>query len=371
VARFLFLALLPPPVHGISVISSLVLSVLRGEDGRYQPEIHDIGQSNDLTDMGARRLMKAARLLLVCVRLTLSRLWRGKAAFAYASLSPFGVARFRDAIIIAVARRVSDRCLVHVHAQGLATIMAGTTATDRLLRWCIKGAEILAITEATRATALSVPGHFRKVWHLPNAIEDPGVTPHGRPAGPLRLTMVTNMAMDKGIVEFIEALVLLKQRGVGFQAALVGAPSAGLSLATVAGLIRAAGLDGVLALPGPLYDQDKHAILHDSDIFAYPSRHDLAPLVVIEALAAGAVPVACDTGGIREMMGPDLAENVLSTDGGTAAIAERLATRIGELAADRAHLAGLSAISRQRYEQGFTTARFAADFRAILAGPTA
>lgn len=365
-ARVLFLALLPPPIHGNAVIGDLFLSVLRGQADRFSVDIRDVGKANALSDLGKRRIRKLLTVGLLCVGLLISRVTRGPAAIAYASLTPIGVARFRDLLVIAVARHVASRCLVHVHSDGLAEIMAGATLVNRLLRWCLRDTELIAITGATAATARSVPGHFSRVWPLWNAVPDPGAPPPVRGSGPLRITMVANLDPRKGVPEFIRALATLKARGLAFSATLVGPATVEMTLMEAQALIDAAGLEDCMTLTGGLYGPDKMGVLARTDIFAYPSRYDLAPLVLLEAMAAGAAPVAGDTGGIAEIMGPELADLVIATDGGTDAVAARLAERILHLAAHPDRLAAARRAARSRYEAEYTPDRFARRLTEIL-----
>jgi glycosyltransferase involved in cell wall biosynthesis len=370
-ARVLFLALLPPPVHGNAIIGALFLTVLRGQADRFAVDVRDVGKANALTDLGKRRLRKLLRVGRLCAGLLFDRVVHGPAAIAYASLGPTGVARFRDLLVITVARHVASRCLVHVHSEGLAPIMAGGSAVNRLLRWCLRGTELIAITGGTAATARSVPGHFRRIWQLSNAVADPGQPAAERAPGPARIAMIANLDPRKGVPDFIAALGLLKQRGLDFAATLVGPGTREMSLEDARALAAAAGVADRLTLTGALYDADKMAVLAGADIFAYPSRHDLAPLVLMEAMAAGAVPVAGDTGGIAEMMGPDLADLVIPTDGGTDAVAARLADRIAHLLERPARLTMARRAARTRYEQEFTLQRFTQRVGDILAADPA
>lgn len=366
--RVLFLALLPPPIHGNAVIGDLFLGVLRRQPDRFSLDIRDVGRANALADLGRRRLRKMLTVGRLCASLLLSRAVRGPAAIAYASLTPMGVARFRDLLVIAVARHAASRCLVHVHSDGLAEIMAGAGFVNRLLRWCLRGTELIAITGATADTARSIPGHFSRVWPVPNAVPDPGPPPETREPGPLRITMVANLDPRKGVPEFIRALAMLKEQGLAFTATLVGPATVYMTLADAKALIEAAGLKDCLTLTGGLYGPEKRAVLARTDIFAYPSRYDLAPLVLLEAMAAGAAPVAADTGGIAEMMGPELADLVITTDGGPDAIAARLAARILYLHANPDRLTAARRAARRRYEAEHTPDQFARRLTDIL-GP--
>ena len=125
---------------------------------------------------------------------------------------------------------------------------------------------------------------------LKRADELPADVPH--------LLFVGNFVEQKGVVDLARALVKLRERGVGFQATLLG---------------HGPKMPEVLAIVEPLGDAVRfrtvvsHEMLVDvfrsADIFVLPSRREgVGLLVCLEALSCGVPVVAGRAGGLPEII---------------------------------------------------------------------
>ncbi|WP_114395730.1 glycosyltransferase [Oleisolibacter albus] len=364
--RLQFLAPLPPPVHGVTQVTLQAWTHLRDRPGLAVLAV-DIGQSGNLTDLGRNRLRKALQLIRSAARLLVARCRRGPADLSYTTLSPFGSARFRDGAIILLGRLTAQRCLVHLHAEGLEAILSGRAAGDRLLRICLRGTELLTSASHSARRARG-SGRFARIWPVPNPAPDPGPPPDRSP-GPLRILHLANLIPGKGVQEVIAALAQLAAAGIPFEAKLVGAPTAALTLDRVRGAVRQAGLEQTVAVTGPLYGADKERAIGWADILAYPSRHDHTPLVVIEAMAAGTVPIVYATGAVADLLGPALQDNVIAAGSPPDTISRQLAARIAFYAAAPDRLRTDRLAARQRYCTNYTPGHFHAALDRAVNGP--
>ena len=120
---------------------------------------------------------------------------------------------------------------------------------------------------------------------------------------------------------------------------------------------------------------DAARILAAADVLALTSRWEGMPNVVLEAMASGKPVVAADVEGVRELLGMSSqaalgAQPQVYTPGRPAELASKLAA----LLADTTLAAQLGAANRQRAAEHFALAamieRYAALYRAILAGET-
>lgn len=125
--------------------------------------------------------------------------------------------------------------------------------------------------------------------------------PASRRDGPLRLIHAGRLSHGKGTFRMIELCATLRDRGVAFDARIVGRADA----ATRGQLVRAiahADLGGSLALVDWLDEAALIAALGEADVLIHLSRLDSFPLIVLEALAAGTVPIVADMAGARAMV---------------------------------------------------------------------
>jgi starch synthase len=143
---------------------------------------------------------------------------------------------------------------------------------------------------------------------VPNGIEvdrfRPGVaTPDwrarcGLPEGPL-LTFLGRLTQDKGVHRFLDAVATLSGRTD--VSAIVG--GVGPEEPTVRRrIVEDPRLAGRVRYVGPVAEEEKAALLSQTDLFVLPSTADTSSVALLEAMACGAACVASDVGGPSEVV---------------------------------------------------------------------
>ncbi|MBL8567200.1 MAG: glycosyltransferase family 4 protein [Hyphomicrobiaceae bacterium] len=368
----LLLAQVPPPVHGVTVVTRHVCDALREMKG-VSVEQQWAGGAARLEDVGRGSLGKAIQFVSFVISLAIRALAQPKVDVAYLTLAPWATTAIRDAILAACAKRLSRRILVHVHGEGLDVILADTSLRARLIRRFLAGTELVAITTRCRDTGARSK-LFTRTWSLPNGSPDPGPRPdtasrtgsYGVLCGTLG-----NLDPRKGVLRFVDAISAAKAAGIPVLGRIVGDRTPHLSPEGLADLINAKGLEGAICVEGPKYAEEKTDFLHELDVFLYLSRHDHAPLVLIEAMAHGAVPICLDTGGIGEIMGAALAPNLIPSDTDDRDIQSRVLSRLAHYASDPKALATDRQAAYRRYLEAYTEPAFASSLAAIIGEETA
>lgn len=152
------------------------------------------------------------------------------------------------------------------------------------------------------------PGKGAPVVVLPNGISlhrfNPGITV---PDWPLRLglagvplvTYMGRLTKDKGVHRFLDALSILP-RDKAWAGVIAGeGPEAAsirfrvLSEPTLRERVR---------IVGPVLEEEKAALLSQSRVFVLASTADVAPIVILEAMASGAALVVTSQGGPGKMV---------------------------------------------------------------------
>ena len=361
--KVLFLAQLPPPLHGASAMSQ------RAHDGMSARGDLDLthlwlGSAASNQDVGQRSLGKLLAFLRFVVMLLWQVVRRRRYAIGYLTLAPFAHAALRDGILIALSKLLARRTIVHLHALGIDAVMTGTAMPQRILRRCIRGVELITLT-AKDAAAMRATGHFKAVHLLPNGIEDPGEPPFTATAT-LRCGYLANLDPRKGVLRFLDCMAALRQAGLPVTGRIAGDETAYLTRFELAAEVQRRGLDGTVEVLGPLYGDQKTGFLAASDLFVYLSAHDYSPLVVIEAMAGGAVPIVFDVEGQRELLGQPFAANVLAPDLTAAELSGAVTDIVRRYHDDPARLLHDRTAARARYISGYTAATFHVGLNAIL-----
>lgn len=364
----LILCQLPPPVHGVTVVNKLVMEELARHASRVRLEHLPIGSAATIRDIGRYRFTKLLQLGKTVATLLARRLYPGTSIVYLPFASVTGLPSIRDAALAAIGRFVADRVLVHVHVEGFVDMVSARDFRACLMRAMLRNCELVAITELT-ANAATRTGLFRHVWKVPNGVPEPART--GEPAakdGPLRIAYVANMTPAKGIHLLLGSLQKISAAGGEFCADIIGETSALLSVSDVRQKSAELGLASKVSIHGPLYGDEKYRVFASAHLFVYPSRRDHAPLVLLEAMALGLVPIVVDTGGMAEILGPELAINVIPANLLDEPVERLLTGRISYYQTHRDCLRSHASAARQRYLMAYTDRHFGANMMKAFFG---
>lgn len=142
------------------------------------------------------------------------------------------------------------------------------------------------------------PNAKGKGYHIPNMVEMPQVpewSPHAW-HHPVRIGAFGRFDAVKGFHLFIEALGILKKRGVVFKAQLGGD---GVQKNELLNLISEYNLEQDVTLTG--WVRDTQQFFHQTDIFCVPALSDAFGITPLEAAIAGMPIVATDAEGHQDM----------------------------------------------------------------------
>jgi glycosyltransferase involved in cell wall biosynthesis len=276
------------------------------------------------------------------------------------SLEPKGY--WRDLVYLLVAKALRRRVIYQVHGGALpADFFAGRHLQSALLRQVLSWPDrvvLLALSEM-RAYAAFAP-HARLV-HIANAIasDEADLRIERYSAGrPLRVVYAGRLVANKGVFDTLEAVRILRTRDVPVELKIAGT---GPATAELARRIRSAGLEDRVRLLGGVFGQAKQQFWHEGDVFAFPTyHHEGLPYALLEAMAAGAVPVVAAAGAIPDVMHPHV-HGLLVPPRSPQALADALQT----LDADRALLHRMAVAGRARIEEHYSISRLARDFEAL------
>lgn len=124
------------------------------------------------------------------------------------------------------------------------------------------------------------------------------------------------------------------------------------------------GLGERVTFLGSLFGDAKDALWRQSDVFSFPTYHrEGLPYALLEAMAAGAVPVTTRVAAIPDVM-QDGVHGLLVEDRDVAGLARALA----RLDDDRAGLVRMAEAGRARVQEAYTVDRLAGDFRRLYTG---
>lgn len=227
--------------------------------------------------------------------------------------------------------------------RGIEARRALTLGIERLLAPCARRILCAAAYDRDNALRDGIATPARMVVIYNGVAPHPPVEPEPSLArtggdGPL-IGFLARLHEGKAPLEFIDAIELARQRGSHLRAAVVGNGPLDREVRA-----RAATADvAVLPLGG-----DPFPALAAFDVYVLPSRWELFPLTVLEAMAASLPIVATDVGGIPEAVAEG--ETGILVPGGDT---NRLAAAIERLAGDAALRERMGRAGYARWEANF------------------
>jgi glycosyltransferase involved in cell wall biosynthesis len=267
-------------------------------------------------------------------------------------------AYWRDLVYLAVARLCGARVVYQVHGGSLATF-GGV-----FVRWSARLPDVVVVLSQAERERWRAAAPAQLVEALPNGIDCQPYRRYNRAAAdrdtPLRLIYIGRLAPGKGLFESIEAVRLARSRGVAARLVVAGSRQ---EEARLRQSVREAGPAREVTFVGPAYGDLKARLLSQADVLLLPSYSEGLPYSLLEAMAAGVVPVVTPVGAIPDVVN-DGEHGVLVQPRDAGAIA----CAIERLSLDKATVARMSAACRKRIANAYSIERVAKDFSELYWG---
>jgi glycosyltransferase involved in cell wall biosynthesis len=303
-------------------------------------------------------LDKLARFIASPLQLAAAVL-RHDARIVHINCSLNAKAWWRDLAYLVVAKLCGARVVFQKHGGSLEEFTANP-AFAALVRAVLKMADAIVVLSHAEMKAYEdfVPG--QNVAVVPNGIDPAPYLKYNRrpadPAAPLKLLYIGRLAPRKGLTETIDSLALLAP-SVRPQLIIAGS---GPEEPRVRRQVREAGLNGQVTFAGPAWDDYKVKLLNNADVLLLPSYSEGLPYSLLEAMAAGVVPIVTRVGAI-----PDVVHDGVHGRFVPVQDARAISDALRSLNEDRAALARMSQACRSRILSSYSLERLADDFTAI------
>ena len=215
---------------------------------------------------------------------------------------------------------------------------------------------IFCITTHARDTFVEAGIPRKKLFLMPNMVRLPVPSPGRKPNSPPVIGTLGRLIARKGFRDWIEALALLRDRGLDFRAVLGGE---GEERDALAQLVGEHSLDDRFEFLG--WTKNDANFFNSLDLFVMPSRHEPFGIVLIEAMAHGVPTVTTDVEGPRDIV-TDGKDALTAPPQNPAALADAMA----RLLTDPALAAKLAKAARTRVEKEYTKEAMAARLKTAL-----
>jgi len=300
----------PPPAHGISILTELLL---RSDLQLSFEVVHlDTADRRTLDNVGRFELGNVALALYHGARF-LWLLLRRRPALVYLPVSESRLGFLRDCLFLVPCRVLGIPLVFHLHGGQLDTLYAeGGAGFSWLMRFCFsQAARGIVLSESFRAkfTGLVEDDRVRVVYNgIPLTIYDAWKKrDRSRCGSTTRTVLFLGVLIEsKGFFDLLRAVPLVLERTNDVRFVFVGDTSFP-EAARAREWVHEHSLDPYVSFLGTKSGDEKTQVFLESDVFAFPTWYPLEgqPVAMIEAMAAGLPVVTTRHATIPDILGED------------------------------------------------------------------
>lgn len=303
-STILFLLQLPPPIHGASVVNKAIRDS-KLINSHFETRYVDISPAKELADIGKFSLSKAGLTFLIFFR-AITAYIKFKPNLVYMTLSPHGIAFYKDGFLALTLKALGARMVFHMHGKGVANAADGSGLKYRIYRAVFRNVDIIHLSESLFSDLDGIRDETRSISALPNGVEPVACNTNTSSADKVTFVYLSNLVRSKGADVLIRAAALIpEEMQRKFSVKIIGKPADDIYFSEIESLIDE-NIYGNVFFLGPKYGKDKDAELCSSDVFVLPTwfKNECFPLTILEAMSAGLAVISTNEGAI-----PDIVES--------------------------------------------------------------
>ena len=414
--RILFVAPLPPPVHGSAMVSQYIKdSKLLNE--QFDCDFVNLSTSRRMDEIGkggVKKLLRFAGAYLA----VLWKLMTHRYDLCYLAITCHGMGFLKDAPFVLLCKLFGRKVMIHQHNKGMSRYvdrwpyrwllpLVYRNTRVMLLSWYLypdiervvrreqvvvcpngipegslpnplprRGDSGIAEENTTHYTlhteqynshaelAENAEGKSLRPCCHPDGVSAMSAAPslRGRAGGEApHLLFLSNLIPSKGVYVLLDACRLLRERGVAFACDFVGGETKEIDRVTFEAAVCERRLEGMVCYQGPKYGEEKEGYWCDADIFVQPTYEDCFPLTIVEAMQHGKPVVSTDEGAV-----PDLVKDGVNGFVCPREDAHALADALERLITDPVLRRQMGETGYARYREEYTLEAFEQKFVAMM-----
>jgi len=357
--RILFVAPLPPPVHGSAMVSQYIKNSQLVQ-GVFDSDFVNLSTSRKMDEIGKGGAKKLLRFIGAYFTLLWKLLTRHY-DLCYLAITCHDKGFLKDAPFVLLCKLFRRIVVIHQHNKGMSNCvdrwpyrwllpLVYRNTKVILLSWYLyPDIEKVVRKEQVVICPNGIPELFDKEPHFERNNKVPS------------LLFLSNLIPSKGVYVLLDACRILKERGFDFVCDFVGGETKEIDRAVFEAEVKLRELEGCVVYHGPQYGEEKEAYWQNADIFVQPTFEDCFPLTIVEAMQHGKSVVSTDEGAV-----PDLVK-----DGENGFVCERkdslsLALALEKLITNPTLRQQMGERGYQRYKEHYTLEAFERKFVEVI-----
>lgn len=299
--NILFIFKLPPPVNGATIANETIFKSEKVYEF-FNPHFINYGLSKSSKEFGAYSLKKIWIYIFSIIELFRILIFEN-IKVVYITVAPGGLAFFKDSVFIILSKLFFKKIIVHLHGKGIKRFASRNIFIKLYYKFIFGNTSVICLSERLLSDVDFLK--CRQKFVIPNGINlDSFVKGSSYIRDIPVILYLSNLYNKKGIPDFVEAIRHLIQKGVNFEAWIVGNSTYDLTIEELKEKILKEKLDKYIKVLGPKYGKDKMDVFNNANIFLFPTRwpNEAFPISIIEAMYSGLPIISTNEGGIPDMV---------------------------------------------------------------------
>ena len=350
--RILVVGPVPPPMHGVTVMTAALLDALADTDWRVAHV--DTSDHRDIDNIGRLDFVNVG-LAIRHAACFARELLRNPPNVVYLPLSQGFVGFLRDAVFLMTARLTAAEVVVHAHGgQYREFYLSAPAAVRALMRVPMARVQLaVVLAESQRRQFEGWAPQRTRIEVIPNGVRDewPDGLPQRPPAESATVLFLGGLMPEKGFLDVLDAVPLILRQAPKTRFVFAGRPAWDEpTAALVDARLHNSGTRDAITFAGAIAPGERRQLLETADLLAFPPRWDEGQgLVALEAMSAGLPIVATASGGLAETVRDGIEAIVVPK-----CDPEAIAGAVTKLLQDPALRARMGAAARARFESEYT-----------------
>ena len=282
--KLLYFIKVPPPVTGATLMNKRV------HDSRFLRDSFNvrsikISYNTKVNEFGHYSVYKIFTFLLIFIKLLIELLFH-RPNLIYFQISPTGWAFIRDSIFVFIMKMFGVKILFHMRGKGIKEAVANSILKEKYYKIVFKNTYVICLSELLTYDIEDI--YSDKPYIVYNGI--PLISGYKERKinsnEEVNILFLSNLIIEKGILDFIDALKSLIDKGYNNISGTIVGNEADLSETDLIEILKQKKVEQNISFNGPKYGEEKFAEYKNADLFVFPTYYKVEafPGVILEAM---------------------------------------------------------------------------------------